>query len=139
MFYSVSDIVLMTLQKVLKPRIRPLQKAAKIFFCLVFCKQKAVIEFPEDFPPTAPPLICLNSRLLIAKYSLACSRLRDSWVLELRKREHEKETVAPFSPTNHALIFARALTLRRHPYYLRAWERLHSQTPLYGQFLFYHW
>ena len=46
LFYSVSDIVLMTLQKILKPRIRPLQKAAKIFFCLVFCKQKAVIEFP---------------------------------------------------------------------------------------------
>ena len=48
-------------------------------------------------------------------YSLACSRLRDSWSAKLRKREHEKETVAPFSPTNHALIFARALHLGAIP------------------------
>ena len=48
--------------------------------------------------------MCLNSRLLIATYSLACSRLRDSCAgsAKLRKSEHEKETVAPFSPTNHA-------------------------------------
>ena len=56
---------------------------------------------------------------------------------ELRKREHEKETVAPFSPTNHALIFKRALTLRRRPYYLRAWERLHTVKPRFTDNFFF--
>ena len=41
LFYSVSDSVLMTLQKVLKPRIRPLQKAAKIFFLLSFLQTES--------------------------------------------------------------------------------------------------
>ena len=113
LFYSVSDSVLMTLQKVLKPRIRPLQKAAKISFLLSFLQTELCHWISIRLCTHGASFDLLEQPTMITTYSQACSRLRDSWVRENWERANTKikQEPWPFSQTNHALLFSRALHL----------------------------